>query len=404
VASAELIIGQRVPLPDSVVALRLEGPYLSRLSHELGAMLVALGPDKRLAAAFAPLDIGAREMRPGAGYGSQGELQLDLSSVPPGVDRLILVLHLLRGAGAGISFRDFAVLAVNTGKHRFALDLANRGEAALIMAEIYRRDGGWRMSASGQGFVGGLRALQNALGVELPRPAYPDGGHDSRGGGSGGPFAGERHPPRSGTSFSGSGFGIDDRHILTNAHVIEGAQRIAIGGERISFPAELVFSDPRNDIALLRVDQSLPASARFRDVLDLHLGEDVIVLGFPLQGLLGSGPQATAGNVSALCGIGSDTSVLQFSAPIASGNSGGSILDQSGLVIGLVHASLNLDRIREGGSNAENVNFGVKGAMVRAFLGTAGIDPLIASAGAARSRADIVREARSYIFRIKCEG
>jgi S1-C subfamily serine protease len=231
-----------------------------------------------------------------------------------------------------------------------------------------------------------------------------DSGHDARGGRGTGSSGDERHPPRQGTSFSGSGFGIDDRHILTNAHVIEGAHSIAIAGERISSPAELVFSDPRNDIALLRVEQPLPAAARFRDVLDLHLGEDVIVLGFPLQGLLGSGPQATAGNVSALCGIGSDTSVLQFSAPIASGNSGGPILDQSGLVIGLVHASLNLDRIREGGSNAENVNFGVKGAVVRAFLGTVGIDPLIASAGAVRSRADIVREARSYIFRIKCEG
>ena len=400
-ASVEVITGQRVPLQDPVVALRLEGPYLSRLSRELGAMLVALGPDKRLAPAFAPLDIAAREMRPGAGYGSQGELQLDLSIVPPGVDRLILVLHLLRGAGAGISFRDFGEIAVNTGQHRFALDLANRGEAALIMVEIYRREGSWRMSASGQGFVGGLRALQNALGIELP---VLDSGHDARGGRGTGSSGDERHPPRQGTSFSGSGFGIDDRHILTNAHVIEGAHSIAIAGERISSPAELVFSDPRNDIALLRVEQPLPAAARFRDVLDLHLGEDVIVLGFPLQGLLGSGPQATAGNVSALCGIGSDTSVLQFSAPIASGNSGGPILDQSGLVIGLVHASLNLDRIREGGSNAENVNFGVKGAVVRAFLGTVGIDPLIASAGAVRSRADIVREARSYIFRIKCEG
>jgi S1-C subfamily serine protease len=386
------------------VALRLEGPYLSRLSRELGAMLVALGPDKRLAPAFAPLDIAAREMRPGAGYGSQGELQLDLSSVPSGVDRLILVLHLLRGAGAGISFRDFSEIAVNTGQHRFAVDLANRGEAALIMLEIYRRDGGWRMSASGQGFVGGLRALQNALGIELPMPANFDGGHDARGGGGGGPYEDQGHPPRHGMSFSGSGFAIDDHHILTNAHVVEGAHSIAIAGERISCPAELVFSDPRNDIALLRVQQPLPASARFRDALDLHLGEDVIVLGFPLQGLLGSGPQATAGNVSALCGIGSDTSVLQFSAPIASGNSGGPILDQSGLVIGLVHASLNLDRVREGGSNAENVNFGVKGAVVRAFLGTVGMDPMMGSPGAARSRADIVRDARSYIFRIKCEG
>ncbi len=400
--TTDLVPGQRVAIAEPVVALRLEGPYLSRLSRELGAMLVALGPDRRIAPAFPPLDIGAREMRPGAGYGGEGELRLDLSAVPPGVERLILVLHLLRGPHGGASFRDFAELAVNTGAHRFSLDLAGRGEAALIMVEIYRREGGWRLSASGQGFAGGLHALQSALGIELPLPAYAEPGRDRHGGGD--PYPGDRHPPRGGTSFSGSGFGIDERHILTNAHVIEGARTVAIAGDRISAPAEIVFSDPRNDIALLRVEQPLPASARFRDSLDLHLGEDVIVLGFPLQGLLGTGPQATAGNVSALCGIGNDTSVLQFSAPIASGNSGGPILDQSGLVVGLVHASLNLDRIREGGSNAENVNFGVKGAVVRAFLGTVGIDPLIAAPGLSRSRADIVREARSYIYRIKCEG
>lgn len=401
-ATADLITGQRVALKEPVVALKLEGPFLARLSRELGAMLIALGKDRGIVPSFPPLDIGAREMRPGAGYGGQGELQLDLSAVPPAVERLLLVLHLIRGPGAQISFRDFAEISVSTGQHRFMLDLANRGEAALIMIEIYRRESGWRLSASGQGFVGGLHALQNALGVELPIPAYAEPGR----GGSGGtdPYSNDRRPPHGGTSFSGSGFGVDDRHILTNAHVIEGARTIAVAGDRVSTPAEIVFFDPRNDIALLRVQQNLPASARFRDALDLHLGEDVIVLGFPLQGLLGSGPQATAGNVSALCGIGNDTSVLQFSAPIASGNSGGPILDQSGLVVGLVHASLNLDRVREGGSNAENVNFGVKSAVVRAFLGTVGIEPVLARAGAPRSRADIVREARSYIYRITCEG
>jgi S1-C subfamily serine protease len=192
--------------------------------------------------------------------------------------------------------------------------------------------------------------------------------------------------------------------VLTNAHVVDGAAKVEISGDRLTAPAEIVFSDPRNDIALLRVDRPLPAFASFRTNIDLHLGEDVIVLGFPLQGLLGAGPQATAGNISALCGIGNDTSVMQFSAPIASGNSGGPVLDQTGLIVGLVHASLNLDRIREGGSSAENINFGVKGAVVRSFLSAVGVDPELRAEAPVRSRAEIVRDARSYIYRIRCEG
>jgi S1-C subfamily serine protease len=130
-----------------------------------------------------------------------------------------------------------------------------------------------------------------------------------------------------------------------------------------------VFVDPRNDIALLRVPASRsPPPPPFRETFDIHLGEDVLVMGFPLQGLLGTGPQATTGNVSALCGIGNDTSVMQFTAPIAGGNSGGPILDQAGHVVGLVYSSLNKDIVR----NAENVNFGVKGVVVRSFLSTAG--------------------------------
>ena len=266
----------------------------------------------------------------------------------------------------------------------------------MILAEVYRRGDGWRLTGNGQGFAGGLPALKAALAIDIPLPERP-----SRSPGPG-PYGGDRPPP--GSSFSGSGFAVDENHILTNAHVVDGARKIDAASDRFTVPAEVVLADPRNDIALLRVERALPAAARFRSAIDIHLGEDVIVLGFPLQGLLGSGPQATGGNVSALCGIGNDTSVLQFSAPIASGNSGGPILDQSGLVVGLVQSSLNLDRIREGGSSAENINFGVKAALVRSFLATLGIEPGLDPGGPVRTRADIVREARTYIYRIRCEG
>jgi hypothetical protein len=392
----DLAPGQRVSLTEPTVEIRLDGPRLGPLQRELGFLIVALDPARRLAAEFPPLEVGARELRPGVGFGEAGELRLDLATLPQQVDRLLLIIFLQRGPGAGLSFRDLGELTAALGPYRLTLDLTNRGDTALIVCEIYRRDGGWRLSGNGQGFAGGLAALAGALDIAIPIPVPPDRSDPGAGPG------GRRRPP--GASFSGSGFAVDGSHILTNAHVIDGAYKIVVASDRFTSPVEAVFADPRNDIALLRAERPLPACARFRAAMDLHLGEDVIVVGFPLQGLLGSGPQATAGNLSALCGIGNDTSVMQFSAPIASGNSGGPILDQSGLLVGMVHASLNLDRVREGGSSAENINFGVKGAIVRSFLSAVGIDPQLNDDARIRSRADIVREARTYIYRIECEG
>lgn len=398
---SELVSGQRVELHQPVIELRIESPRLDQYGRSLGALLVATDRNKQIPADFAPMDIEHRELRPGAGFGPHGEVLLDLAAMPPQVERLLLILFFAHGGSNARSLRDFEQLSLVADAHRFTVELGARDETALVFAEIYRRGDGWRLSANGQGFVGGVGALQSALGLSFPipprseRPLPPGVGH----GGD------DRSRPTPGTTYTGSGFAVDDQHILTNAHVIEGMSKVDVANEKFTAAAEIVFVDPRNDIALLRVNgQTLPAAAAFRDGYDIHLGEDVIVLGFPLQGLLGSGPQATAGNVSALCGIGNDTSVMQFSAPIASGNSGGPILDQSGQVVGLVYSSLNKELVRQGGSNAENVNFGVKGAVVRAFLGATGVEPRIVPPAPPRARAEVVRDGRAFIYRIRCEA
>lgn len=398
----DLVPGQRVALDEPVVELAMSGPRLDALGRSLGGMLVALDGAKRAPPDFAPIDIDSRELRPGAGYGPQGQLRLDLAAVPPAVERLLFLVYFAHGGGGAEALRDFERLTLTVDRYRVTVDLAGRDESALVLAEIYRRGGGWRLCANGQGFIGGMGALFSAIGVDVP---IPDRAHRELGRAPGPVDHGHDRRPPAGTTFTGSGFAVDGRHILTNAHVVDGMARVEVASDQLTAPAEIVFVDPRNDIALLRVSaQPLPAAAGFRESFDIHLGEDVIVLGFPLQGLLGSGPQATAGNVSALCGIGNDTSVMQFSAPIASGNSGGPILDQAGHVVGLVYSSLNKERLREAGNNAENINFGVKAAVVRCFLGTAGIAPRTLPDAAPRGRADIVREARGFIYRIRCEA
>jgi len=389
----DLTPGERIAFDAPVAEIALSGPRIDDLGDRLGAVIVAFDAQRGIPAGYQPITLAARELRPGMSFGDGGALRIEVAALPAEVERLMYVLYIVGGYGTGVTFRDFGSLTATIGDQRFVLDFKDRGEAAVILLELYRYKGGWRLSANGQGFVGGVGAVASAFSVSIsvPEPprdySAPDRGSDR---GRGGPS-------------SGSGFAIDGTHILTNAHVVDGARTVSIVGEKFTAPAEIVFSDPRNDIALLRVDRDLGAGARFREDDAIDLGEDIVVLGFPLQGLLGSGPTATAGNVSSLCGIGNDSTVLQFTAPIASGNSGGPILDSSGLVIGLVHSSLNLDHVRQSGGNAENVNFGAKAAIVKTFLATTGISFAHAKAGPTRNRADIVREARGFIFRIRCD-
>lgn len=398
----DLATGERVPIEASSVTLKLEGPQLDRLGSSLGAVLVALDSNRKIPSSFMPTTLDTRELRPGASFGDGGSISIDFAALPTDVERVMVVLYIIGGVGVGVTFLDFGVLTATLGDYRYRLDLNNRGEAALILVELYRHKGGWRLAANGQGFVGGIGAVANALGITInvPQPELPPVGRDVP------PDFdyGRPLPPGGNRNGSGSGFAVDRRHILTNAHVVDGAMKISVVSDRITLPADVVFSDPHNDIAMLRVAEDLEAVAQFRDGIDIHLGEDIVVMGFPLQGLLGSGPQVTAGNISALCGMGSDTSVIQFTAPIASGNSGGPVLDSSGLVIGIVHSSLNTERVRQGGGVAENVNFGAKAIIIRSFLATSNIEPMIGHDNNHRSRADIVREARRYIYRINCES
>jgi Trypsin-like peptidase domain/TerD domain len=398
----DLATGERVPLERPTVTIKIDSPQLDRFGQVLGAVVVALDANRKIPTAFTPTSLATRELRPGASFGDGGAISIDFAAVPADVERLMVVLYVVGGVGVGVTFLDFGTLHVTIGDYRYPLDLSNRGEAALILVELYRHKGGWRLAANGQGFVGGIGAVANALGVviDVPHPDLPPHGSNPP------PDFDYGRPPANhgGGGGSGSGFAVDRRHILTNAHVIDGASKVSVVSDRVTLPAEIVFSDPHNDIAMLRVTEDLEASAQFRDGLDIHLGEDIIVLGFPLQGLLGSGPQVTSGNVSSLCGMGNDTSVLQFTAPIASGNSGGPILDSAGLIIGIVHSSLNTERVRQGGGVAENVNFGAKGVTIRSFLSTSNIEPAISRDTTSRNRAEIVREARKYIYRVNCEG
>ena len=130
---------------------------------------------------------------------------------------------------------------------------------------------------------------------------------------------------------------------------------------------------------------TVPAAAgpalTFREAPPVQRGESVVTYGFPLTGLLSSGPTLTTGDVSALAGLRDNPLNLQISAPVQPGNSGGPLLDSQANVIGIVVSKLNAARIAEmtGGDIPQNVNFAVKGTEGLAFLRANGVQPKVAA-------------------------
>ncbi len=141
---------------------------------------------------------------------------------------------------------------------------------------------------------------------------------------------------------AGSGFVLDvDGHIVTNYHVVAGAERIEVSfDDDTVLPAQVVGIDPRNDIAILLVDA--PAGRLVPVTLgtstDLRVGQRAIAIGNPFGQF---GRTLTTGVISALDRtLESDdgrtmTGIIQTDAAINRGNSGGPLLDSAGRVIGI---------------------------------------------------------------------
>ncbi|HVV89410.1 MAG TPA: trypsin-like peptidase domain-containing protein [Solirubrobacterales bacterium] len=212
------------------------------------------------------------------------------------------------------------------------------------------------------------------------------------------PF-GESESEGGGTA-TGSGIVIDEKgHILTNNHVIEGANKIEVklGESDHEYTAEVVGTDPGSDLALLKVE----APSKELDPLTLgdsakmEVGDPVVAIGNPF----GLDRTVTAGIVSALQrqiqapnGFSIDN-VIQTDAAINPGNSGGPLINSAGEVIGIN------SQIETGGSGSDgNVGIGfaipintakeviheleTKGTVEHAYLGiSAGtINPQLAKA------------------------
>jgi len=184
------------------------------------------------------------------------------------------------------------------------------------------------------------------------------------------------NPGQAADISSGSGVVIGAHgEILTNAHVVENCAQITVrSSSGDSTAAPLVARDEKNDLAVVRSKLPLSSVAVFRDRGPVRAGDAVVVLGYPLSGLLATSANLSVGNVSALAGLGDDSRYLQISAPVQPGNSGGPLLDASGHIVGIVTAKLDAALVaRFTGDIPQNVNFALKAEVARTFLDSNGI-------------------------------
>ena len=174
----------------------------------------------------------------------------------------------------------------------------------------------------------------------------------------------------------GSGFWISTKgHILTNYHVVKNCGRLHIPG----FGTAKILSDDKDkDLVLIRVsEQDVPAVATFRRGWEIDELEEVIVPGYPTN------PLSIAGNFirnqpSITIGIVTDTQItneitnkdlIQISAEIHKGNSGGPVLDNAGNVVAVVVSIVKWDRyLKHTGTLPQNINFAIAPGALQEFL------------------------------------
>jgi len=173
---------------------------------------------------------------------------------------------------------------------------------------------------------------------------------------------------------SGSGVVIDQARgfVVTNNHVISGADRIGVRlGRGDEATATLIGTDPKTDLAVLRVGLPFPAEARWGDSDKLDIGDWVLAIGSPFE----LDRTVTAGIVSAtgrdnlrVLGEGSYQDFIQTDAPINPGNSGGPLVDLGGRVVGINTAIYSP---REGGEEMGGnvgIGFAISSALARRIV------------------------------------
>jgi Do/DeqQ family serine protease len=193
-------------------------------------------------------------------------------------------------------------------------------------------------------------------------------------------YGADRVPNERRLQSLGSGIIVSsDGYILTNNHVVEGADevKVSLSNEKTVYDAKILGTDPQTDVAVVKVTaENLPAIT-FADSDKIEVGDVTIAIGDPF----GVGQTVTMGIVSAKdrggMGITSYEEFIQTDASINPGNSGGALVDANGRLVGMNTAILSRTGGNQGIGFAVPINLAryvmerivVDGKVTRGYLG-----------------------------------
>jgi S1-C subfamily serine protease len=202
-------------------------------------------------------------------------------------------------------------------------------------------------------------------------------------------------------SGTGSGFAISaNGYIATCYHVIANAKEIRIkgvnGNFETSLKAKIVVADEKNDLAILKIDDTrfsqIPYSFRTESS---DVGEDIFVLGYPQTQHLGEELKLTTGVISSRSGYRGDMTTYQISAQVLPGNSGCPLFNNNGDIIGVVSAKYI----------EPNVSYAVKLSYLKTLIGNSEIKLAqpVSNTITGKSLAEKVKSVRNFVYIIEVE-
>ncbi len=183
-------------------------------------------------------------------------------------------------------------------------------------------------------------------------------------------IAGTSQAGQFGTGFAVSSDGI----FVTCNHVVKNSSHVVVHTPNGPLAARVLAVDIENDIAILHVQGWQGRYLGLKSAESLDYASAITVAGFPDPTVLGLKPKVTKGYVNALSGVRDDPRLIQISAPVQPGNSGGPLVSDSGQVVGVIAAGLDsIDRMEHGGYVPQAVNYAVKTDLIIDLMNRSGI-------------------------------
>ncbi len=282
-----------------------------------------------------------------------GNCYVNLNRYEKGITILIKAVNLEKN-NAGI-YENLASAYDKMGDGYYVIEFTKKAK------KLYRSQGNMKMVSK----VGKrLRHFYNKYG-DNPKPKTVSGQAET-----------PRQDEEGSAGGTGTGFLLgSSKYILTNHHVIDGANAIYVnflGGERIR--AKVMAQDSKNDIAVLKLAKRAGSASEnifLGDSGKAEMGEKVFTIGYPVSDVLGRNPKFSEGTISSLTGMADDPSMFQITVPIQPGNSGGPLFNMNGEVIGITTGSWAITAsLNRTGTLPQNVNYAVKSNYISATLDT----------------------------------